>query len=136
MEKWKQEILDAFSKGKTIQCNSFTEDWCDFLPQNQVDRPNLDFGSQNNWRIKPAEEEREEILRKSGAYDVTPMMKEELEEAAEKYCFTSFKWPLNKDGEKKSIPPGQIVPHGFSKHSKLVKKAFIEGALWQSKRYE
>ncbi len=59
---------------------------------------------------------------------------ESLEIASLKYCFTSFRWPNNKEGEPISIPPGQTVPNGFTKHKRLVKKAFIEGALWQNKR--
>jgi hypothetical protein len=52
MEDWKQEILEAYKKGKTIQANH-TGEWHDFVPQNQVDRPNLDYGEEENWRVKP-----------------------------------------------------------------------------------
>jgi hypothetical protein len=54
MEDWKQEILDAYIQGKTIQCNMPDGKWWhDFVPQNQLDRPNVDYGTKNNWRIKP-----------------------------------------------------------------------------------
>jgi hypothetical protein len=48
---WKELILDAYSKGKTIQSNHSGK-WSDFSPQNQVDRPNLNYGTEDNWRIK------------------------------------------------------------------------------------
>ena len=48
---WKELILDAYSKGKTIQSNHSGK-WSDFSPQNQVDRPNLNYGTKDNWRIK------------------------------------------------------------------------------------
>lgn len=69
---WKQEILDAFKQGKTIQSRySISEGWHDFIPQNQLDLPNFTFGNgEGSWRIKPTSEaEREEILIKSGAYN-------------------------------------------------------------------
>jgi hypothetical protein len=59
------------------------------------------------------------------------MKTETLEEAADEYACNSFVWPLNKQGEKQSIPLGQIVPPGYAKHQKVVTKHFIEGAKWQ-----
>ena len=55
MENWKENIIKAYSEGKIIQSNHHTGDWNDFVPQNQVDRPNLDYGDKDNWRIKPEE---------------------------------------------------------------------------------
>jgi hypothetical protein len=49
---WKELILEAYRNGKTIQANHIGE-WHDFVPQNQVDRPNLDYGTEDNWRVKP-----------------------------------------------------------------------------------
>jgi len=49
---WKEQIALAYKQGKTIQANH-TGEWHDFIPQNQVDRPNLDHGTEDNWRIKP-----------------------------------------------------------------------------------
>ena len=78
MEKWKEEILEAYRQGKKIQTKSGTQDWHDFVPQNQLDRPNVNYGTQENWRIKPNyDAEREQLLKDSGRDDVTPMMKEE-----------------------------------------------------------
>ena len=56
-------------------------------------------------------------------------MKQEttLEEAAIIYAHKSFIWPLNKQGEKQSIPPGQIVPPGYAKHQKIATKHFTAG---------
>ena len=48
----KELILKAYSEGKIIQSNH-SGDWSDFVPQNQVDKPNLDYGTIDNWRIKP-----------------------------------------------------------------------------------
>lgn len=48
----KEEILQAYSEGKTIQANHSGK-WTDFVSQNQVDKPNLDYGTLDNWRIKP-----------------------------------------------------------------------------------
>lgn len=48
----KQQLLTAYSIGKTIQYNHSGK-WEDFVPQNQVDRPNFDYGNIDNWRIKP-----------------------------------------------------------------------------------
>lgn len=59
---------------------------------------------------------------------------ETLEEASFIYCNKSYKWPLNKEGELITMPPNQSVPPGFTKHSKIVKKAFLAGAQWQSQR--
>ena len=59
---------------------------------------------------------------------------ETLEEAAVIYAHRSFIWPLNKQGEKQSIPPGQLVPSGYSKHQKVAIKHFIDGAKWQQER--
>jgi hypothetical protein len=53
--------------------------------------------------------------------------KETLEEAATIYAHKSFIWPLNKQGEKQSIPPGQIVPPGYAKHQKIATKHFTAG---------
>lgn len=52
MEKTKESLLKAYKEGKTIQCNH-TGEWHDFIPQNQVDCPNFDYGTLDNWRIKP-----------------------------------------------------------------------------------
>jgi len=57
---------------------------------------------------------------------------ETLEEAATIYAHRSFVWPLNKQGEKQSIPPGQLVPPGYAKHQKVATKHFTNGAKWQS----
>ena len=46
------EIMEAYNKGKKVQC-LFRGKWEDFVPQNQVDSPNLDFQGIDNWRIKP-----------------------------------------------------------------------------------
>ena len=59
---------------------------------------------------------------------------ETLEEAAVIYANKSFVWPLNKQGEKQSIPPGQIVPSGYAKHQKIATKHFTNGAKWQKER--
>ena len=59
---------------------------------------------------------------------------ETLEEAAVIYAHKSFVWPLNRQREKQSIPPGQIVPPGYAKHQKVSTKHFINGAKWQQER--
>ncbi len=61
---------------------------------------------------------------------------ETLEEAAKNYAHKSFIWPLNKQGEKQSIPPGQLVPPGYAKHQKITTKHFINGAKWQINKQE
>jgi hypothetical protein len=61
---------------------------------------------------------------------------ETLEEVAVIYAHNSFIWPLNKQGEKQSIPPGQIVPPGYTKHQKIATKHFIAGyKLAQERSY-
>ena len=70
-------------------------------------------------------------------YDVIVKEKskqETLEEAAKNYAHKSFIWPLNKQGEKQSIPPGQLVPPGYAKHQKITTKYFINGAKWQQEQ--
>ncbi len=62
------------------------------------------------------------------------MKQETLEEAAIIYVHRSFVWPLNKQGEKQSIPPGQLVPPGYAKHQKVATKHFTNGAKWQQER--
>lgn len=52
IEDWKEIILEAYKQGKTIQSGG-EGDWEDFVPQNQLDRPNVDYGGENYWRIKP-----------------------------------------------------------------------------------
>jgi hypothetical protein len=59
---------------------------------------------------------------------------ETLEEAAVIYAHKSFIWPLNKQGEKQSIPPGQLVPPGYAKHQKVATKHFTNGAKWQQEQ--
>lgn len=104
MDKWKEEIMEAYCQGKTIQSNNFSAVWCDWVPQNQLDKPNLGFGSHNNWRIKPSyDEEREEILKKSGAYDITDMMKEEVYTRTDMLLFAGFCMA------RKRINPGEDV---------------------------
>jgi hypothetical protein len=45
-------------------------------------------------------------------------------------------WPLNKQGEKQSIPPGQLVPPGYAKHQKIATKHFTAGyKLAQERSY-
>lgn len=46
------EMKNAYKSGKTIQSNH-QGTWKDFVPQNQVDRPNFDHGLISNWRVKP-----------------------------------------------------------------------------------
>lgn len=43
-------IIDSFNNGKTVQFDSNGK-WIDFVPQNNLDKPNLKNGS--NWRVKP-----------------------------------------------------------------------------------
>lgn len=62
------------------------------------------------------------------------MKKETLEEAAIIYAHKSFVWPLNKQGEKQSIPPKQLVPPGYAKHQKVATKHFTNGAKWQQEQ--
>lgn len=86
---WKEEIMQAFNEGKTIQSNHSTGVWRDFRRHNQVDRPNVDYGNESNWRIKPTtmdyESEREQLLIDSGRDKITPMMKEEQPWIEKKY---------------------------------------------------
>jgi hypothetical protein len=50
----KQELLEAYAQGKTIQSCNNKDVWTDFVPQNKLDRPNVNYGDINHWRIKPA----------------------------------------------------------------------------------
>lgn len=63
------------------------------------------------------------------------MEEETFEEAAITYAHKSFIWPLNKQGEKQSIPPGQLIPPGYAKHQKIATKHFRNGAKWQQEQY-
>jgi hypothetical protein len=73
--------------------------------------------------------------KKQGVKELIDKHKQEtLEEAAIIYAHKSFVWPLNKQGEKQSIPPGQSVPTGYTKHKKVTTKHFINGAKWQEQR--
>jgi hypothetical protein len=66
--------------------------------------------------------------------DDTPKQETTLEEVAIIYAHNSFVWPLNKQREKQSIPPGQLVPSGYAKHQKIATKHFTNGAKWQQER--
>tara|TARA_R110000868_G_scaffold14426_4_gene67186 strand:+ start:12706 stop:13704 length:999 start_codon:yes stop_codon:yes gene_type:complete len=69
-------------------------------------------------------------------HSVEEPKQETLEEAAIIYAYKSFVWPLNKQGEKQSIPPGQLVPPGYAKHQKIATKHFIAGyKLAQERSY-
>ena len=73
--------------------------------------------------------------KKQGVKELIDKHKQEtLEEAAIIYAHKSFVWPLNKQGEKQSIPPGQSVPTGYTKHKKVTTKHFINGAKWQEQK--
>lgn len=48
----KKILIKAYSDGKVLQSKRSGE-WVDFVPQNQIDTPNLDYGGVENWRIKP-----------------------------------------------------------------------------------
>lgn len=48
---WKEIILKGYNNNKTIQSNHCGK-WKDFVPQNQLDKPNLNYGDESNWRIK------------------------------------------------------------------------------------
>ena len=50
----KETLEEAYKSGKTIQCKSSGQ-WKDFIPQNQLDKPNWEYTGINNWRIKPEE---------------------------------------------------------------------------------
>ena len=52
MENKKEVLSKAYKEGKIIQSNNSGE-WINFEPQNQVDSPNFDYKSIDNWRIKP-----------------------------------------------------------------------------------
>ena len=49
----KEEIIKAFNEGKVIQSKTSGK-WKDFERQNQLDKPNLELGGIENWRIKPS----------------------------------------------------------------------------------
>lgn len=53
---WKQEILEAFKNGKTIQYSMYGNHWRDFYPHSPIDVPNVEYGTQENWRIKPEQD--------------------------------------------------------------------------------
>lgn len=85
MTDWQQKIMDAFNQGKTIQFKNTGQEWQDFERQNQLDKPNVNNGYKEQWRIKPTvDEERKEILEKSGTFKITPMMEEIIREEEEK----------------------------------------------------
>lgn len=59
----KTKLMDAFESGKTLQVLRGKE-WLDFVPQNPLDRPNLDHGLlTTNWRIKPDEKVEPPVYR-------------------------------------------------------------------------
>jgi hypothetical protein len=92
MVDWQQEILEAFNQGKTIQFKNTGEEWHDFERQNQLDKPNLNYGYKEQWRIKPNyDDEREQLLKDSGRDDIIPMMKEEKKYSREQmFLFAGF----------------------------------------------
>ncbi len=97
MVNWQQEIIDAFNQGKTIQFKNTGEEWHDFERQNQLDKPNINYGYKEQWRIKPTfDEEKEEILEKSGSYRLTPMMKDHIKQTVESAVSTPEEETLNK----------------------------------------
>jgi len=61
MENKKEVLSKAYKEGKIIQSNNSGE-WINFEPQNQVDSPNFDYKSIDNWRIKPEEETLEKAI--------------------------------------------------------------------------
>lgn len=62
----KEEMQKAFEEGKTIQSNH-QGIWKDYERQNQVDRPNFDYGGEGHWRVKPDIADH----RKTGTFDLT-----------------------------------------------------------------
>jgi hypothetical protein len=78
MVDWQQAIIDAFNQGKTIQFQNVGEKWHDFERQNQLDRPNVNYGYKEQWRIKPYETERKEILEKSDSGHISLDMVERM----------------------------------------------------------
>jgi hypothetical protein len=47
-----EQLNSAYQNGKTIQSNH-DGIWEDFIPHNQLDRPNFKYGGIDHWRIKP-----------------------------------------------------------------------------------
>lgn len=58
------------------------------------------------------------------------MNKEIISQAAQQYADSSFKHPVNSEGEKLSIPPGHTNPYGYRKHCKSAEKHFKAGVAW------
>lgn len=89
---WVEVILAAFEQGKTIQVKNNNNEWHDFERQNQLDKPNINYDNQENWRIKPNyDAEREQLLKDCGRDDITPMMKENMTFSKEQlFLFAGF----------------------------------------------
>jgi hypothetical protein len=92
-----------------------------------------------NKLVKPKQETLEQIDQTNPVTRGSTALvskQETLEEAAAIYAHRSFIWPLNKQGEKQSIPPGQLVPSGYAKHKKIATKHFTAGyKLAQERMY-
>lgn len=54
-QRIKDQLQYAWELGQVIQSNHSGE-WKDFEKQNQLDRPNFDYGNIENWRVKPESE--------------------------------------------------------------------------------
>jgi hypothetical protein len=50
---WKTAILEAYQNGRVIESKHTGDwNWHAFVPHNQLDKPNLDYGEEKNWRIR------------------------------------------------------------------------------------
>lgn len=125
MVDWQQEILEAFNQGKTIQFKNTGEEWHDFERQNQLDKPNINYGYREQWRIKPDyDTERKEILEKSDRGHISLDMVDRMSTASSKEIKSE------EEAAQQRFPTykGDIGLNASANYG------FQEGAKWQANR--
>ena len=54
-----EKVKLAYSQGKKVQSLDCYGRWEDFIPQNQLDKPNWEYS--DKWRVKPEDDKSEEL---------------------------------------------------------------------------
>jgi hypothetical protein len=96
-----QELEKAFREGKTIQSNNSGK-WVDFVRQNQLDSPNWEYQSIDNWRVKPEDESspsdnKQETLEEAALKMAHMLGKKDTFEIIKDVFIYGAKWQAEQD---------------------------------------
>lgn len=139
----KETIEKAFRAGKTIQSNNSGK-WTDFVCQNQLDSPNWEYKSIDNWRIKPEDESSPGYNKQTALLD--ELADELKKETIEEYKIQQFKYDNLQDAKDissriKVVETLEEAAERFSENHSIYDSAkddteygFINGAKWQAEK--